>query len=196
MDIIFQWFSDLLEFFGLKNKEGTLMFIGLDNAGKTTLLGVLRDGFLKQVIPTLHPTSEELVINKITFTCHDLGGHIEARKIWPNFFPAVNGIVFIVDCTDTDRLEEAKKELSGILTNVYIKHIPVLVLGNKIDNPKALSEDKLRASLGLLQNITTGKNTSNEETKKLGIRPVEVFMCSVLQRTGFKEGFMWISKYI
>jgi len=196
MDWIWDFFTDILNWIGLARKEGKLMFIGLDNAGKTTLLGILRDGHLKQNPPTMYPTCEELVVDKIKFTCHDLGGHLEARRIWPNYFPAVSGIVFLVDCADIERMEEAKKELNSILSHVYIKQIPVLVLGNKIDSSRALSEEQFRDALGLRSNITTGKKTPAKEIQKFQIRPIEVFMCSVIQRSGFREGFLWLSKYI
>lgn len=69
----------------------------------------------------------------------------------------MSGIVFLVDTTDKERVSEAKAELDGILSNEFIKHIPVLVLGNKIDVPRAFSEDQLRDALGLHEKITTGK---------------------------------------
>jgi len=196
MESIWDWFTGVLQYFGLMFKEGNLVFIGLDNAGKTTLLGILKNGHLKQCPPTFQPTSEELLISSIKFTCYDLGGHLEARKIWRNYFPAVNGIVFLVDSMETDRFGEVKEELDGILSNDTISQIPILVLGNKIDHPKAVSEEILRLQLGLQSNVTTGKQTTKKEIKELKRRPVEVFMCSLINRQGFREGFMWLSQYM
>jgi GTP-binding protein SAR1 len=71
----------------------------------------------------------------------------------------------------------------GLLANQDLAKVPVLVLGNKIDLPRALSEDELRVSLGL-NNYTTGKG--NVELK--GIRPIEIFMCSIVNRQGYGEG--------
>jgi GTP-binding protein SAR1 len=81
--------------------------------------------------------------------------------------------------------------LKGILSNEDLSKIPILVLGNKIDLPKALSEEELRVELGL-HNLTTGKGKVDLK----GIRPTEVFMCSIINRQGYGEGFRWLSQYL
>uniref|UniRef100_A0A2K5EAA6 small monomeric GTPase n=1 Tax=Aotus nancymaae TaxID=37293 RepID=A0A2K5EAA6_AOTNA len=161
MSFIFDWiysgFSSVLQFLGLYKKTGKLVFLGLDNAGKTTLLHMLKDDRLGQHVPTLHPTSEELTIAGMTFTTFDLGGHVQARRVWKNYLPAINGIVFLVDCADHERLLESKEELDVI------------------------SDETLSNFVSL---------------KELNARPLEVFMCSVLKRQGYGEGFRWMAQYI
>merc|ERR1712224_411348 len=159
-----------------------------DNAGKTTLLHMLKYGARKQLTPTIHANVEELVIGKIQFRTMDLGGHETARRIWKDYYHSVDGIIFLVDAADRTRFHEAGEELAQLLEDPATQHVPIAVLGNKIDIPVAASEDELRNGLGLYQHMTSGK----DGTKGHG-RPVELFMCSVVKEMGYAEAFQWLS---
>ncbi|CAH1247209.1 SAR1B [Branchiostoma lanceolatum] len=154
---------------------------------------MLKDDRMAQHVPTLHPTSEELEMGGMRFTTFDLGGHAQARRVWKDYLPAINGVVFLIDAADRSRYKEGKEELDSLLTDEQIANAPVLILGNKIDKPGAASEEELRQWFGL-HGQTTGKG--NVPLHELNTRPVELFMCSVLKRQGYGEGFRWLAQYI
>lgn len=196
MDKIKDWVAEILKFLGFYSKTGKLLFLGLDNAGKTTLLHMLKDDRMAQPVPTLHATSEELTLGSIKFTTFDLGGHQQARRVWKDFFPAVNGIVFLVDSTDNARFHEASSELAMLLHDEMIADVPIMILGNKIDKIGAVGEQDLKNELGVV-GLTTGKaHLSCDEGATGGRRPLELFMCSVLKRQGYGDAFRWMAHHM
>ena len=136
--------------------------------------------------------SEELIIGKIRFRTFDLGGHETARKLWRDYFATVDGVVFMVDALDRERFPESKRELDTLLGCDELANVPFLILGNKIDVPRAVSEDELRGALGLVE--TYGKESRGD--RDTNIRPIEVYMCSVVRRMGYADGFRWMAQFL
>ncbi|KAM7274347.1 hypothetical protein ACFE04_029011 [Oxalis oulophora] len=168
---VVDWFYGVLASLGLWQKEAKILFLGLDNAGKTTLLHMLRD----------------------EFKAFDLGGHQIARRVWKDYYAKVDAVVYLVDSYDKERFAESKKELDALLSDEALATVPFLILGNKIDLPYAASEEELCYHLGLA-NFTTGKGKVN--LGESNVRPVEAFMCSIVRKMGYGDGFRWLSQYI
>jgi GTP-binding protein SAR1 len=177
-------FNSVLSYLGLYNKKANIVFLGLDNAGKTALLHVLKNDTVTQTRPTIHPHSEELKMGNLKLNTYDLGGHETARKIWKDYFPAVSAILFLVDSVDVNRFPEAKKELEKILETPELVNIPIAILGNKIDMKGSVSVDELKQALGY-------DDILSRET-----RPMEIFMVSVAKKIGYSAALEWISKNI
>ena len=173
--------NTVLGYLGLYNKKANIVFLGLDNAGKSALLHVLKTDRVTQTRPTIHPHSEELKMGNLVLNTYDLGGHETARKIWKDYFPAVNAILFLVDSVDVNRFPEAYKELNDILETPELVNIPIAILGNKIDMAGAVSLEELKAALHY------------DELMAKENRPMEVFMTSVTKKIGFSAALEWIS---
>ena len=173
--------NSVLGYLGLYNKKANIVFLGLDNAGKSALLHVLKTDRVTQTKPTIHPHSEELKMGNLVLNTYDLGGHETARKIWKDYFPAVNAILFLVDSVDVGRFKEAKKELDSILETPELVNIPIAILGNKIDMAGAVSLEELKEALNYDDLVA-------RET-----RPMEIFMVSVTKKIGYSKALEWIS---
>lgn len=105
----------------------------------------------------------------------------------------MDAVVYLVDAFDKERFAESKKELDALLSDESLASVPFLILGNKIDIPYAASEEELCYHLGLM-GITTGKGRVN--LAESNVRPIEVFMCSIVRKMGYGDGFKWVSQYI
>jgi GTP-binding protein SAR1 len=180
---------------GLYHKNAKILFLGLDNAGKTTLLRMLKDNRAVSAEPTIHPNTEELIVGQLKLKAFDLGGHETARRLWQDYTTTVDGVVFLVDAIDRQRFPEAKRELDNLLSSEELRGVPFLVLGNKIDMPSAASEEELKYALGLVD--TYGKDVASQYYENdCGACPIEVFMCSVVRRMGYKDAFQWLSNFL
>jgi GTP-binding protein SAR1 len=113
--------------------------------------------------------------------------------IWRDYLGTVDGVIFLIDASDSERFEESKRELEGLLEQPELGQVPFVVLGNKVDKKDAVSEEEFREYFGLLSHQTYGKNPKQ---KNAGVRPVEVFMCSVVKRVGYADGFQWLSQFL
>lgn len=189
---ILNWFKDALSYLGLFKKNGKILFLGLDNAGKTTLLRRLKDDRMIQHDPTVHAHVEELTLGNVRFRAFDLGGHQAVRKTWKTYFPTVDGIIYMVDAAASERFKESRQEFESLLSQPELAKVPIVILGNKIDKKEAVSDETLRLELGIGSKSSWGV----EKVGEIDGRPVELFMCSVSKKMGYAEGFRWLSQFL
>eukprot|EP00292_Cryptomonas_paramecium_P019893 CAMPEP_0113671532 /NCGR_PEP_ID=MMETSP0038_2-20120614/5754_1 /TAXON_ID=2898 /ORGANISM="Cryptomonas paramecium" /LENGTH=178 /DNA_ID=CAMNT_0000587689 /DNA_START=158 /DNA_END=694 /DNA_ORIENTATION=+ /assembly_acc=CAM_ASM_000170 len=133
----------------LVSKRMRVLILGLDAAGKTTILYKLKLGENMTTIPTIGFAVETAEINNITFTAWDVGGQDKLRPLWRHYFSNTDAIVFVVDCNDRDRVVEARDELHRMLGEAKLEGAMLLVLANKQDLPNAMSAADVTDKLGL-----------------------------------------------
>lgn len=192
-------FNDLMSFLGLLPEEANIVFLGLDNAGKTTLLRMMKDDRMTTNQPTLHPHAEELKIGSRLFRTWDVGGHESARRIWKDYYTGVDAVFFLVDAADRTRLEEARIELKYLLENPALHHVPFAILGNKIDVPTACGEDELRQKLDLPTSYNYNHKSGGPQQytyRANGGGPIEVFMVSLKTKMGYSAAFRYVSEVL
>lgn len=93
-----------------------LISVGLDAAGKTTILYKLKLGEVVTTIPTIGFNVESVEYKNICFTVWDVGGQDKIRPLWRHYFQNTQGLIFVVDSNDRDRITEAEKELQNMVS--------------------------------------------------------------------------------
>lgn len=115
-----------------------------------------------------------------------------ARRIWNTYYANVDAVVFLIDVSDRSRFQESAEALRTLLDCEELSYKPFVILGNKIDKPEAASEEELRDCIDLPIHKTYGK----EYIPGKKAMPIEVFMCSIINRTGYKPAFLWLSNFL
>ncbi|GLT64526.1 hypothetical protein SLA2020_370120 [Shorea laevis] len=124
-----------------------ILMVGLDSSGKTTILYKLKLGDIITTTPTIGFNVETVQLKNISFSIWDVGGQSKIRPLWRHYFQNIQGLIFVVDSNDRERIAEARNELHRILSDNELDNASVLVFANKQDvgNPMTVSEvaDKL-----------------------------------------------------
>ncbi|XP_067288415.1 ADP-ribosylation factor 4-like [Pseudorasbora parva] len=161
-----------------KKKEMRLLMVGLDAAGKTTILYKLKLGEVVSSIPTIGFNVETVEYKNISFTVWDVGGQSVIRGLWRHYYQNTTGLIFVVDCSDRERIETAAEELNMMMAEDEMRDAVLLVLANKQDLPKAMAVSELTDRLGL--HALRGRQWFVQAT------------CAV-QGSGLYEGLDWLS---
>lgn len=148
----------------LPSSQGTLhvVMLGLDSAGKTTALYRLKFDQYLNTVPTIGFNCEKVkgMLGKakgVNFLVWDVGGQEKLRPLWKSYTRCTDGIIFVLDSVDVERMEEAKMELIRTAKAPENTAVPILVLANKQDLPGAREPRELEKLLGLLE--LTGSST-------------------------------------
>ena len=172
------WFSNTWKKL-LGKKDVRILMVGLDAAGKTTILYQLKMGETVKTIPTIGFNVETLEYKNLNFTVWDVGGQDKIRVLWKHYYQNTDGLIFVVDSNDKDRVEDASEELKKMLAEEELKDAAVLVMANKQDLNGAMSP--------------------NDVTEKLGLQSLKgrqwlVQGTSATTGQGLKEGLDWMAK--
>jgi ADP-ribosylation factor protein 1 len=130
-------------------KEMRILMVGLDAAGKTTILYKLKLGEIVTTIPTIGFNVETVEYKNSQFTVWDVGGQDKIRPLWRHYFQNTQGIIFVVDSNDRDRIVEAREELQRMLNEDELRDAILLVFANKQDLPNAMNAAEITDKLGL-----------------------------------------------
>uniref|UniRef100_A0A6U1T3P1 ADP-ribosylation factor n=1 Tax=Vannella robusta TaxID=1487602 RepID=A0A6U1T3P1_9EUKA len=155
-----------------------ILMIGLDAAGKTTILYKLQLGEIVTTIPTIGFNVETLHHKNLDFTTWDVGGEDKIRPLWRHYYQNTTHIIFVVDSNDRERIGEAKEELHTTLREEELEKIPVLVFANKQDLPNAMTVSEVEEKLEL---------SSTRD------HPWYVQSSCATSGDGLKEGLDWIT---
>ena len=142
-------FANFWKSFAGGKKEVRLLMLGLDAAGKTTILYKMKLNEVVNTIPTIGFNVETFQYKNIEFNCWDIGGQDKLRVMWNHYFDNVDALVYVVDSADTDRLGINTETLNGLLQDERLANATLLVYANKQDLPGAISCPELVEKLGL-----------------------------------------------
>ncbi|XP_048758886.1 uncharacterized protein LOC125668619 isoform X1 [Ostrea edulis] len=132
-----------------------IVMLGLDGAGKTTILYKIKLNENVCTIPTIGFNVETVSpVKGVSFTVWDVGGQDRIRPLWKHYYQNTEGLIYVVDSNDRERITESREELFGILQNDEMRGVPVVVIANKQDLPNALSTSEV-ANLMWLHKLTS-----------------------------------------
>ena len=167
------------KFFSLISKrDARILMIGLDAAGKTSILYQLKMAELVKTIPTIGFNVEMLDYKGLKLTIWDVGGQDKIRILWKHYYQNTDGIIFVVDSNDKERFEQVKETLALCLIEEELKDAALLIFANKQDLNGAISPNEL---------------TNILEMGKINNRKWLVQGSSATSGQGLKEGLDWLA---
>ncbi|KAK4983951.1 hypothetical protein LTR66_002902 [Elasticomyces elasticus] len=154
-----------------------ILMLGLDNAGKTTIVKRIMNEDVSSVSPTLGFIIKTIEYDGYQLNIWDVGGQKTLRTYWKNYFEKTDTLIWVVDATDRERLDDCRLELKGLLLEERLSGASLLVFKNKSDVPGSMTED----------NVRTGLQLDSIKTHKWKIMP-----CSAMTGLNLQEGLQWV----
>eukprot|EP01064_Diplonema_japonicum_P002294 TRINITY_DN11464_c0_g1_i1.p2 TRINITY_DN11464_c0_g1~~TRINITY_DN11464_c0_g1_i1.p2 ORF type:complete len:185 (+),score=69.76 TRINITY_DN11464_c0_g1_i1:787-1341(+) len=162
----------------LKEKEMRILMLGLDNAGKTTIVKKFNNEDINTISPTLGFNIQSLQYKEYTLNIWDVGGQQTLRSYWRNYYEQTDALIWVVDSHDEARLNDCKTELFNLLDEEKLAGATLLIFMNKQDLPTALPKEKIADLLGL-KDISTNRH-------------INIIGCSAVTGDGLAEGIDWV----
>jgi len=163
------------------NKEVRILLLGLDNAGKTTILKTLASEEINQITPTQGFNIKSVQTQGFKLNVWDIGGQRRIRPYWRNYFENTDILIYVIDSTDRNRFEETGEELTELLEDEKLVGVPLLIFANKQDLLTASKASEIADGLSL-QSIR-GRNW-------------QIQACSAKKNEGVKDGMEWVLKTV
>ncbi|CBY09162.1 unnamed protein product [Oikopleura dioica] len=172
-------FTKLVKMF--MDEEHKVIVVGLDNAGKTTILYQFLMNEVVHTSPTIGSNVEEIVCKNVHFFMWDIGGQESLRTSWNTYFADSDFVIFVVDSTDRERLHISKVELSKMLSHEDLSNSRLLVLANKQDVKGCMTAAEISQQLQLTELKTHSWNIQS---------------CCALTGEGLSEGLEWMTQQV
>ena len=174
-------FSKIIEFFTKNRNNFKIIILGMQNAGKTTILYRLSLGQMVKTTPTIGSNVEELTYNNVKFQAWDLGGQETTRSVWDVYYMNTDAVVYVIDSQDEEYFEESKAQFHKLIHNQTLKNAIILIFANKQDLQGAKDVNKL---------------VQDYEFFKIKDRVWHIQPCSALKGEGLITGIKWLSEQL
>ncbi|KAI1287979.1 ADP-ribosylation factor-like protein 3 [Halotydeus destructor] len=164
-----------------QEREIRILLLGLDNAGKTTILRKLASEDVTQITPTQGFNIKSVQTTGFKLNVWDIGGQRKIRPYWRNYFDNTDVLIYVIDSSDRKRFEETSVELAELLSEEKLNGTPLLVYANKQDLFNAAPAAELAEGLTL---------------PTIRDRAWQIQACSAVSGEGLKDGLDWACKEI
>lgn len=140
------------------SREMRILMLGLDAAGKTTVLYKLKLDQSVAAIPTVGFNVETVTYKGVKFSIWDVGGQDKIRPLWRHYYTGTQGLIFVIDSSDRERMEEARQELYKIAMDRGMSEVPILIFANKQDMPGSMKPQEIEQRFELTHGPLKSRN--------------------------------------